>query len=277
MSEEISKNIAWNSRLEIYFCSTGEKAHGLAWIHDKCEALYSKRRTFIDLPVIVCSGVLGFLSVGSSSMFVGQGNISSIAVGIGSLFVSVLNTIGSYFQFAKRAEGHRIASIQYAKLYRFLNIEMSLPREDRMSAYELLKITKETFDRLQEISPMVAPEIIDEFKRTFSNEKYKEISKPEQTNGLEPIKPFVSSPLGRHPSEMSLGTPLSVFQENPLHQQHRTPSQLPKRNLQKVGSLEGTSLEPHSQPNDLTIDIPQVQSQSQVLEVLEPSSQHRPQ
>jgi hypothetical protein len=277
MSEEISKNIAWNSRLEIYFCSTGEKAHGLAWIHDKCEALYSKRRTFIDLPVIVCSGVLGFLSVGSSSMFVGQGNISSIAVGIGSLFVSVLNTIGSYFQFAKRAEGHRIASIQYAKLYRFLNIEMSLPREDRMSAYELLKITKETFDRLQEISPMVAPEIIDEFKKTFSNEKYKEISKPEQTNGLEPIKPFVSSPLARHPSGMSLGTPLEVYQENPLNQQHRTPSQLPKRNLQKVGSLEGTSLEPHSQPNDLTIELPQVQSQFQVLEVSEPSSQPRPQ
>jgi hypothetical protein len=262
MSEEISKNIAWNSQLETYFCSTAERSHGLAWLHSKCEALYSKRRTFIDLPVIVFSGVLGFLSVGSSSMFVGQENISSVAVGIGSLFVSVLNTIGSYFQFAKRTEGHRIASIQYAKLHRFLSIEMSLPREDRMSCYELLKTTKETFDRLQEISPMIAPEIIMEFKKTFSADKYKEVSKPEQTNGLEAVKIYSSSPMPQRPSEMSLQTPLSVYQENPLLHQRRTLSPPPKGSLVREETLGGISLEPHSRPTDLTIDIPQLQSRS---------------
>lgn len=264
MSEELSKNITWNSRLEEYFCSTAERSHGLSWLHNKCEALYSKRRTFIDLPVIVFSGILGFLSVGSSSMFVGQEGISSVAVGVGSLFVSVLNTIGSYFQWAKRAEGHRIACIQYAKLHRFLSIEMSLPREDRMSCYELLKITKETFDRLQEISPMIAPEIIEEFKKTFSNEKYKEISKPEQTNGLEATKPYLASPLPQRPSEQSLQTPISVFQENPLHPQHRRQSLPLTENHGRAVILEGTSLVPHSLPNDLPIGTQQDQSQSPV-------------
>jgi hypothetical protein len=210
-------------------------------------------------------------------MFQGQESISSVAVGVGSLFVSVLNTIGSYFQFAKRAEGHRIASIQYAKLHRFLSIEMSLPREDRMSCYELLKTTKETFDRLQEISPMSAPEVIEQFKKTFSSEKYKEISKPEQTNGLEATKPYVSLPMSQLPSEQSLQTLPSVYQENPLLHPRRTLSPPQRGNLQREMTLGGISLEPRSPPNGLPIDTLQHQSHSPSLEVSESSSQQQPQ
>jgi hypothetical protein len=137
MAEEISPNIKWNHNLEEYFASTGEKAHCLSWCHKRAEILYSHRRNFIDLPTIVFSGLIGFLNAGSSTMFEDP-KISSIALGIGSLFVSVLQTINTYFNWSKRAEGHRIAAIQYSKLYRFLNIEMSLPREERMSPNELL-------------------------------------------------------------------------------------------------------------------------------------------
>ena len=190
MSEELSKRIEWNNRLEEYFASTGEKAICLAWIHKHAEALYSKRTTWIDLPVIVLSGVLGFLSVGSTNMFAGNETIASSAIGAGSLAVSVLNTIGSYFGWAKRAEGHRIANIQYSKLYRFLTIEMSLPRHERMTPYELLKYTRECVDRLQEISPLMPPEVIAMFRAKFGDEKYKDISKPEETTGLEKIMIF---------------------------------------------------------------------------------------
>ena len=180
--------VSWNDRLEEYFASTGERAHCLSWIHKRAEELYSKRRTFIDLPVIVISSVVGFLSVGSSQMFANREMESSVALGIASLAVSVLNTIGTYFGWAKRAEGHRITSIQYAKLYRFLSIEMSLPREERMSPSDLLKYAKESYDRLQEISPLIPPEVIKEFQKKFGDEK--EIAKPEEANGLEKIVVF---------------------------------------------------------------------------------------
>jgi len=209
MSEDIRVS-TWTTLLEEYFASTGEKAHCLSWIHKQSESLYSKRTTFIDLPVIVFSGVLGFLSVGSSAMFAGNEMIASVSVGIGSLFVSVLNTIGSYFQWAKRAEGHRIASIQYAKLYRFLTIEMSLPREERMNPNDLLKLTKETYDRLQEISPLVPPEVVAEFRKKFDDPKYKDISKPEEANGLEKITIF-SDTASRNLLLSSVDTPLPPF------------------------------------------------------------------
>jgi hypothetical protein len=183
-STEISSNIHWTEKLEDYFAATGEKAHCLGWVHKQAEALYSTRKTFIDLPVIVGSGVIAFLNAGSQTMFDDQ-RIASISLGIGSLVVGVLNTMGTYFGWAKRAEGHRISAIHYSKLYRFIAVEMSLPRDERMSPHDLLKYVKDQYDRLAEISPLVPTVIIHKFQRRFK--KYTDISRPEEANGLEKI------------------------------------------------------------------------------------------
>lgn len=180
----MAANIRWTVKLEEYFASTGEKAHCLSWVHKQAEQMYSTRRTFIDLPVIVGSGIVAFLNAGSSSMF-DDPRISSIALGIGSLCIGVLNTLGSYFGWAKRAEGHRISAIHYAKLYRFITVELALPREERMTPQAFLKYVKDQYDRLQEISPLVPPSVIHDFQKKFKNEH--EISKPEEANGLEKI------------------------------------------------------------------------------------------
>jgi hypothetical protein len=186
-ASEISGNIQWTDKLEEYLASTGEKAHCLSWVHKRSEQLYSTRKTFIDMPVIIGSSVIGFLNAGSSTMF-SDPQISSIALGIGSLVVGILNTTGTYFGWAKRAEGHRISSIHYSKLYRFITVEMSLPREERMKPSDFLKYVKDQYDRLQEISPLIPQSIIREFQSKFS--KYTDISKPEEANGLEKIEVY---------------------------------------------------------------------------------------
>jgi hypothetical protein len=191
MTESVSgdkpKSIHWTEMLEEYFASTGEKAHCLSWCHKQAEAMYSKRKTWIDLPVIVISGVTGFLSAGSTTMFSNPA-ASSIALGVASLFVSVLNTAGSYYGWAKRSEGHRISAIHYARLYRFISVELALPREERMQPNDFLKYVKDQYDRLQEISPLLPPEVITSFQTKFAKET--EISKPEEANGLEKITVF---------------------------------------------------------------------------------------
>lgn len=185
MSEtDIKVDITWTPLLEDYFKEIGEKCSGLSYLHKKAEQLYSVRRTWIDLPVIVISAVTGFLSAGSTSMF-SDPKVSSVALGVASLFVSVLNTAGSYFGWSRRAEGHRISAIQYSKLCRFLTIEMSLPREERMTAHDLLKQTKDQYDRLAEISPLIPALLIEEFKKTFA--KITDIAHPDETNGLDKI------------------------------------------------------------------------------------------
>lgn len=222
MSEDIAKDINWTQQLELYFKHTGEKAHGLSLLHKRAEQKFTYYRTFIDLPVIVLSSVTGFLSVGSSQMFTDAG-LASICLGVASLFVSVLNTTGSYFAWAKRAEGHRISAIQYAKLFRFLAVEMGLPREERMSPHDLLKYTKDQYDRLQEVSPLIPPDILKSFKSEAK--KYPDIAKPEESNGLESIVIYSDG---------------ITYRTNPLREQAERPASL-KTQIQS----------PPQTPNDL--------------------------
>jgi hypothetical protein len=182
--DDENMDITWNERLEEYFASTGEKAHCLSWLHKRAEALYSFRTMFIDLPVIVLSTITGAASIGSKSLF-GDAPEAPIILGIVSLFVSVLNTIGTYFAWARRSEAHRVSYLQYSKMYRFINVEMSLPRNERMKPRELLKYVKDEYERLSEISPMIPAKLIVIFNAKFGNEK--EISQPEEVNGLEKI------------------------------------------------------------------------------------------
>ena len=237
---DLPTNIHWTMKLEEYFASTGEKAHCLSWVHKQSEQLYSSRRNWIDLPVIVGSGVIAFLNAGSQSMF-DDPRISSIALGIGSLCVGILNTLGSYFGWSKRSEGHRISAIHYSKLYRFITVELSLPREERMSPHDFLKYVKDQYDRLQEISPLVPQLVIRDFQRKFKNET--DISKPEEANGLEKITIYrraeeiesddsvvtgPMSPLGK----ATVLSPAKSFVLNPMH------ASKVKAGREKVPSME---------------------------------------
>lgn len=177
-------NVSWNDNLEKYFADTGEKANSLAWVHKRAEELYSHRRTFVDIPVILISSITGFLSASSTSLFENEQKLSSVLLGVSSLLVSMLNTIGTYFGWAKRAEAHRLSAIQYARLYRFLTIELGLPRDERMSPTDLLKYCKDSYDRLQEVSPLVPPKLVSEFRKKFGKS---DIAKPEELNGLDKI------------------------------------------------------------------------------------------
>lgn len=186
-------DVGWTTLLEEYFVEQGEQAHGLSLLHKQAEQMYSHLKTLIEIPVIVVSSITGFLSVGSTSMFEGEQMTSSIALGILSLLVSVFQTVGTYFGWARRAEGHKISSIQYSRLHRFLRIELSLPRDQRQTPGDLLKYVRDAIDRLQEISPMVPVRVVEEYKKRYG--KITDISHPAETNGLEKISVYTENPM----------------------------------------------------------------------------------
>lgn len=202
MSEDF-KEISWTPQLEEHFASAGEKAHCYSWCHKKAEEKYSRLRTFIDLPVICLSSVCGFLQIGSEQMFQ-DANASAIGLGLLSLFTALLQATNTYFKWSARAEAHRISAIQWSRLYRHLSIEMNLPRQERKSPQDLLKDTQQHYDRLQEISPLIPPDVIDAFKKNFDKEKYKDISKIEEANGLEKIEVYTENPMRKIDSFISV-------------------------------------------------------------------------
>ena len=188
MSSELPTNISWTRRIEQYMAATGERAHCLSWAHQRAENMYAMRRTFIDLPVIAVSSMIGFLSVGQGTIWPNDiERVPDVVLGAFSLCVSVLNTVGAYFAWAKKTEGHRIAGLHYAKLYRFISVEMALPRDERTPVHEFLKYCKEQYDRLAETSPALPDCVIKQFVKKFNKDALHEISVPEQMNGLESI------------------------------------------------------------------------------------------
>jgi hypothetical protein len=184
MAEDSSKDITYNSALEKLIAEEAERCSGLSWLHNKAEAYYSIRNTWIALPTIILSTTVGFLSGTSTSIF---SNPMTASVGIGavSLFTGVISTIGTFYGFAKRTEAHRIASIQYSKLGRFLSIELTLPKSERIAAKDVLKITKDSIERLLETSPAVPDIIIKEYKEIFKG--YTDVAHPDVTNGLRKV------------------------------------------------------------------------------------------
>lgn len=176
--------ISWNISLEKLIAEESERCSGLVLLHTESERYFSKLTTWIALPVIVLSTVNGFLS-GSSQIIFSNTTSASIGIGAVSLFTGVLSTVGSYFSWAKRTEAHRISAIQYKKLSRFFAIELTLPKNERIQAKDILKIMREQMERLVEISPAIPQFIVEEYKREFKD--VKNIAQPEIIDGLQKV------------------------------------------------------------------------------------------
>lgn len=184
MSGDDKRDITYNGELEELIAAEAERCAGLSWMHGRAEAYYSLRNTAVTLPTIVLSTLVGFLSGSSSSIFT-EATMASIGIGSVSLFTGVLSTIGTFFSFAKRAEGHRIASIQYSKISRFLTIELTLPRSERIVAGDLLKMTRDSIERQLETSPPIPDPIVSEFKYKFKDQK--DVAIPDVANGIHKV------------------------------------------------------------------------------------------
>jgi len=182
--EENEVQISWNDSLEILVAEEAEKCGGLSWLHGECEKYFSFRTNSIALPVIILSTVNGFLS-GSSQTIFSNAQAASIGLGVLSLFTGVLSTVGSYFAWAKRTEAHRISAIQYQKIAKFLTIELSLPKKERVAAKDILKITREQIERLMEISPAIPDVIIYKYRNTFK--ELNDIAQPEIIQGFKKV------------------------------------------------------------------------------------------
>lgn len=184
MEDSTAHHISWNDSLETLVAEEAEKCGGLSWLHAECEKYFSLRTNCIALPVIILSTVNGFLSGSSQSIF-SNGQVASIGLGVLSLFTGVLSTVGSYFAWAKRTEAHRISSLQYQKIAKFLAIELSLPKDERIAAKDILKITREQIERLMEISPAVPEYIIYKYKNRFKNTN--NVAQPEIIEGFKKV------------------------------------------------------------------------------------------
>jgi hypothetical protein len=210
------EDLHYNSHLEELVASEAEKSQCLRWLHDQSEKRYSHFNTLIQFPVIVISALAGTASIGQESLF-GKSDSAPIVIGLMSLTVTILNVISNYFSWAKRAEGHRISSINYGKLHRWVSIELALPREQRIPAKHFLKEIREQSDRLNETSPAVPQVVIDKFRISMKHIST-DVSVPEICNDIRNVEVYRGTNR-EEPEDEKVQPEAKIEVVNPMYQQ----------------------------------------------------------
>jgi hypothetical protein len=183
MSEE-SRDIHYTESLELVLKKSAEEFQCLRKTHDDSQRWTASYNTVLSIPVIILSGLAGLGAVGSDNLLPFSG--SQTLVGMVSFLCATLQTIASYFNFSKRSEAHRQVSIQYARLYQLVSLELSLPRNERLPADKLISMVKEEAGRLLETAPQIPQSVVEKFKKQFHGET--RISIPSILNGLEEVR-----------------------------------------------------------------------------------------
>jgi len=206
MEKDDDREIRWSNQLEVIIAQEGEKCRGLAWIHQHAERVMSRKNNYIQIPSIILSTLTGATSISAVALFgEAHGATATQVLGFVSLFVGVLNTLGNYFSYARKSEAHRIAYLNYSKLFTWVSVELSLPREERMTAEDMLKSLRVEMERWAETTPLPPEHILTDFAVRFKDE---DVSKPAETNGLAKISIYrkeLTTP----------STPVSAFNDMP--------------------------------------------------------------
>lgn len=173
--------IRYNSELEQLLKENSEECESLSILHRISYEKYYRRSNYINIPVIILSSAIGFIT-GIDLQY----DKMNIILGIGSVFVGIIKSVDTYFQLAKRAESHRICSLQFSQIYKKIQIELSLNRSQRVSAENMMNIVKTDIKNMQDIAPLIDDDIIVQYNEKYR--RYKKVKKPNFVNGLTEVK-----------------------------------------------------------------------------------------
>ena len=171
--------ISYTEDFETLLKDEGEKCEAMSILHSRCHSRYNYFSIFINIPVIVLSSVIGFLS--TINLFDNQ----EIFLGALSITVAIMKALESYFSWNTRSETHRVMGLGFSKISKFIQIQLSLEREVRIQASDLLDIITNDVQNLFDQQPIIPDKIIREFNIRYKSDL---TTKPPITNGLTHIK-----------------------------------------------------------------------------------------
>lgn len=165
-----NKDIKWTEEHENILVEWADKAMCFRWLHSKAHTHFSSANTWFTIPVIIMSTITGTANFAQDKFPEDIKQYAVMGIGAVNLFAGILTTIQQFLKIGELNEAHRVSSISWDKFYRNIKVELAKAPDERIPAYQMLKIAKEEFDRLMETSPPIADEIIANFQSTFDAE-----------------------------------------------------------------------------------------------------------
>lgn len=204
----VSIKIQWTSEHEEILIDWADKAMCYRWLHAKSNQNYSCMNAWFTIPVIVMSTLTGTANFAQDRFQAEARTIAAMLIGGVNIVAGILTTVQQFLKITELNEAHRVASISWDKFYRNIKVELAKKPLERMPITEMLKISKEEFNRLMETSPIVNDDVIKEFKKTFypinldadpknwseSERMFQDLKKPEICDVLESTRYSVYKP-----------------------------------------------------------------------------------
>tara|TARA_B110000208_G_scaffold35160_1_gene46498 strand:- start:1801 stop:2817 length:1017 start_codon:yes stop_codon:yes gene_type:complete len=174
MSIVIDSNpvVNWSEVHEKILIDWADKATCYRWLHNKSYNKYSCQNAWFTIPVIVISTLTGTANFSQEAIPDNRKTYYSMTIGIFNLIAGLITTIKQFLKIPELSESHRISCIGWAKFQRDIKVELSKEPSDRLNPDQLIKKSKEEYERLIETSPNIPKYIIQSFKTAFNGRKY---------------------------------------------------------------------------------------------------------
>ena len=166
-----SEELIWHGQQEDILKDWAEMAASYRWLHSRSYNEYKKQNMYFALPVIIISTITGTANFAQSSFPPSVQPYAPAMIGFFNLTAGLITTIAQFLRVSEQMEGHRASSVEYGKLARNIEVELSLPAHERSaSGLEYIKKCRSEIDRLIEQSPDIPMSIIKSFQGTVMDE-----------------------------------------------------------------------------------------------------------
>jgi hypothetical protein len=151
-----NEQVRWLPEEESYLKELSRLCQELSNKYKLYYELYKTRQARFRIPSIIISSVTGLLSFGSTNFTPTSREYVSITVGIASLCIALLNSIETYMKIAENMAGSAQACIELQKLKESIDMELSLPLDDRPTQGILfLRDCYTRYERILDIAPNI--------------------------------------------------------------------------------------------------------------------------
>ena len=172
----------WKEEEELIIKQWADKAQCYQWMHSRCRQIYQKKNAWFTIPVIIISTITGTANFAQDRFPENIKNYIIMGIGTLSIIAGIITTIYQFLQISELNEGHRVAVLSWSKFNNSLKTTILRHPLDRISPNEAIKIYKDEYERLIEVSPPIDNKILVLFNNKFK--KNIELIKPEVCNKL---------------------------------------------------------------------------------------------
>jgi hypothetical protein len=178
-SEEPVHRNFWKKEEENLLKQWADKAQCYQWMHAKSHDIYSRKNALFTIPVIIISTITGTANFAQDRFSDDIKTYVVISIGTLSIIAGIITTVYQFLKIAELNEGHRVSSLSWGKFYRNIKTELTRHPLDRTPPLEMIKISRDEYDRLVELSPFMPVKVIRDFNSKFNKSKHTELTKPE--------------------------------------------------------------------------------------------------